>query len=82
MISGVEFLKVPKIEERQEIILKYHVLGHFAAGSTFDRIRTNYYWYKMLDQIGRVISECEPCIRNSQVKVFNHPAVAIESPRN
>jgi hypothetical protein len=47
MISGESFLKVPKIEEREELILKHHDLGHFAACSTFERIRPNFYWHKM-----------------------------------
>ncbi len=35
--------------------------------------------HKMLDQITKVISECEPCIRNNKVRAFNHPALASEA---
>jgi len=70
---------VPEIEEREEIILKYHALGHFAAGSTFEIIRPYLYWHKMLDDITKVISECEPCIRNNNVRAYNHSVLAREA---
>ena len=79
MIAGIEYLKVPKIEEREDIILRHHDLGHFSPGSTYDSLKVKYYWYKMLEQVAKVLEKCEVCLRNNKVKIFNHPAVAIEA---
>ena len=64
-------LMVPRPEQREEIILKAHLLGHFQAQSTYDRLKTNYYWKNMLDDIKKTISKCLPCIRHQKTVALN-----------
>ena len=42
-----KYVIVPKIEERDEIITKAHLLGHFQDKSTIQRIQEKYFWKKM-----------------------------------
>ena len=69
---------VPPIMDRPIIILENHLIGHFAARSTYDRIAETYYWKKMMDQIKRLIDQCETCARNKRERELNHPAIAIK----
>ena len=78
-IDEIVYVKVPKPENRVELISKYHALGHFAVESTYIRLKEQYYWYKMLEQIDKVIKNCEPCQRNELVRSYNHPALAIQA---
>ena len=54
-----------------------HLIGHFQADSTFDRLNRDYFWRKMKDQIAHVIKQCEVCARNEREKILSHPARAI-----
>ncbi len=78
-IDDFTYVKVPKPDVRVGLITKYHALGHFAVDSTYNRLKEKYYWYKMLEQIVKVIKDCEPCQRNELAKTFNHPALAIQA---
>jgi hypothetical protein len=37
--ENVEYVKIPKIDERSEIIERAHLQGHFNAQSTLQRIQ-------------------------------------------
>ena len=53
------WLLVPNITDRADIILRAHSLGHFNANSTYNRIKDQYYWYNMLDNIKSVVNNCK-----------------------
>ena len=72
------FVIYPKKGERREIIKTAHDNGHFKAISVYNRIREEYYWKGMRDQIISWINKCQKCQRNDRVTALNHPAIAIE----
>ena len=72
-----DYLKVPKIEERMEIMEQAHLLGHFNANSTAKRIKETYFWPKLLDDVKKVVSSCFTCKRTNKAKVYHHPAQAL-----
>ena len=74
----VNWLKIPEPEIRNKLILEAHLLGHFGINSTYERLRENFYWYKMLEDIKKVVKSCEPCQRNQKLPIENHPAKTIK----
>jgi hypothetical protein len=72
-----DYLIIPKPELRKELVMKEHLLGHFQTQTTFDRLKTRFYWPKMWDFIERVIRTCLPCQRNSKIHPIEHPAMAL-----
>ena len=58
---------VPEPSERFKSIMSEHLIGHFQANSTFERLDRDYFWRKMKDQIAHVIRQCEVCARNGKV---------------
>lgn len=74
-------LKVPNIAERKDIIIKSHLLGHFQVYSTYQRLKEKYFWPKMIQDIERIIGNCDQCKRNQKSIVYNHPANALEITR-
>ena len=71
-------LIVPQIEDRSKLIMESHLVGHFAAKSTYDRLAEKYYWKKMMDQIVTCIKNCETCARQKKEAELNHPAIALK----
>ena len=69
---------VPPIKERLEVAQRAHLLGHFQAQSTFDRLKQKYYWSNMMEDVKRVIAKCLPCIRHQKEPEKEHRAIAIE----
>jgi hypothetical protein len=69
---------VPPLEERVKLIFDNHLIGHFAARSTYDRLAEKYYWKKMMIQIITVLKQCETCARNKKESELNHPAIALK----
>jgi len=68
--------EIPLKEHRNKIIEQNHLLCHFGAQTTFDRIEKEYYWKNMMKQIEEYIKKCLPCIRNNSMIPLNHPAKA------
>ena len=79
LLNDSKYLKVPKIDDRLEIIRKAHLLGHFQLTSTYNRLKFDYYWFDMLNQIKNFIKKCEQCQRNEKTRTLNHPAISITS---
>ena len=53
-------LIVPPKEERTDIVLRAHLLGHFQIQSTYNRLKEKYYWKNMIEGVKKVISKCLP----------------------
>ena len=66
------------MKKRLEVSQRAHLLGHFQAESTFDRLKQKYYWRNMIEDIKRVIAKCLPCIRHQKEPKKEHRAIAIE----
>jgi hypothetical protein len=73
-----KWLRVPRIENRAALIEQAHLLGHFRAESTVNRLLENYYWKKMYESVENVLKTCEGCHRNQIVPEERHPAKATE----
>ena len=78
-LSDITFLLIPKIENRYKIIERCHLLGHYQVEATYGRIKSEYYWYNMVEDIKQYVKKCIVCQRNERGKIFNHPAKAIET---
>jgi predicted aspartyl protease/transposase InsO family protein len=73
-----EFREYPKENERVEIIEKAHLFGHFAAASTYNRLKSKYYWRRMMDDVVKVVGKCMVCLRNKKFRFQEHEAMALE----
>ncbi|CAF0957951.1 unnamed protein product [Brachionus calyciflorus] len=52
------YFEYPNKANRIEIIEKAHAFGHFQFESTYNRIKDEYYWHGMIDNIKKLIKEC------------------------
>ena len=69
---------VPKPQEREQIITKAHLLGHFQMRSTLQRIKEKYFWKNMAQDIQEVIDKCLTCVRHQKVQTKRQPAIALQ----
>jgi hypothetical protein len=76
--ENVEYVKIPKIDERSEIIERAHLKGHFNAQSRLQRIQMQYYWVKMAIDVINFVNKYLKCKRINKGKVFHHPARPIQ----
>jgi len=76
--NAQNLLRVPKPEERRDIVVKAHALGHFGADSILKDIRGSYFWKNMHRDIDLFCKQCMPCQRNKKAVAKNHPALVIE----
>ncbi len=77
LINEDIFVVVPKIEDRPELIIKFHLLGHAGIESTYRRIKDAYFWFRMINDIKIILKTCEACHRNKKSRCYNHPAQSI-----
>ena len=77
-LKSMNFREYPSESDRVEIIEKAHLFGHFAAASTYNRIKSKYYWRRMMDDVIKVVGQCMVCLRNKKFKFQEHEAMALE----
>ena len=77
-LDSNKWLLVPRVEQRNELILKCHLLGHFQVSTTVRRLQDSFYWKNMEADVKAVIGRCMTCQRHEKVPAVNHPAHAIE----
>ena len=70
--------KVPKIQDRDEIVLKAHLLGHFQVETTSKRIRLDFWWKGLEKDVERIVKRCRNCLENHRTAAKEHPALATE----
>ncbi|RMZ97806.1 hypothetical protein BpHYR1_049822, partial [Brachionus plicatilis] len=59
ILKRKKLLEIPRINERDDIILKAHNFGHFRTESTYNRLKDNYFWYKMIEDKNMILyNEC------------------------
>jgi hypothetical protein len=68
----------PRKEDRKSIILQAHEFGHFGAESTFNRLKPQYFWRKMIQDIELVVKMCYTYQRNNTFPALAHPARAMQ----
>jgi len=86
-IDGVEYFidgniyrkLVTDVNERLQLIIKAHSIGHEGYYKTYQRLRSSYYWNDMVNDIKRVISKCEKCQLN-RPQPFPEPLEGIPTP--
>jgi len=67
----------PPQNERAAIIDRFHsISGHSGVDSTYVRLREEYFWPKMIDDVRRFKQRCESCVRNDNHLTRHHPAFA------
>ena len=71
------WLVVPPVDERKHIILRSHLLGHFQAQTTYERLKMNYYWKNMFNDIKHHIDRCLTCIRHEVKPTSESLAMAL-----
>ena len=68
-----KILLVPKPQERKELVLQAHLLGHFQAQTTLKRLQELYYWKGMHEDSKKVCEECDNCRRTHKPNLKEHP---------
>jgi len=76
--DGTKKLKVPKIQDRHELIKKAHLLGHFGTQSTKERLQESYWWKGMTKDVEHMVDNCLTCGRHKLESVKESPAKALE----
>jgi hypothetical protein len=69
---------VPKPEEREDIGKRAHQMGHFQVEATEQKVRLNYYWKKLRQDVEKIVANWEQCLRNHAVIPMEHPSKATE----
>ena len=72
-----KYLIYPRKNERNELIEKAHLLGHFQAEATFKRLAEAYFWKNMIDDITTHIEKCEECREFHKIPAIEQKAMAI-----
>ena len=72
---------VPHPDERQEIVERVHLLGHFSTAITRERLSHEFWWRHLNRDIDDVIASCGPCQRNKLVPANFNPAKAMQVSR-
>ena len=70
-------LEIPPVDERNKIIEQAHLVGHFQTESTYDRLKTQYFWKNMRKDVEKVVKSCSTCHRNQKVPHKEHSAIAL-----
>ena len=66
---------IPPLEERTEIILKQHLLGHFGRDAIYRALfQKKLWWPNMRSDIHEVVNDCDPCTRYTVTKAGFYPA--------
>ena len=78
--SALRRFHVPLLELREEIILRAHLLGHFGATATVQRLQEEFgvWWPKMSNQTISLIKSCQICLEYRRAPVLQHPARAAQ----
>jgi hypothetical protein len=77
-LDSENFVRYPEREQRNELVLEAHNLGHFAKLSTLQRLKERFYWKGMDSDVERVIARCTTCQRNDRAPALYHPAISME----
>lgn len=64
-------LLVPTIDERLEIVTDAQVLGHFGVQATYDRVREEFFWPRMLKDVNRICKSCTTCKKFNDGQQFD-----------
>jgi hypothetical protein len=71
------WLLVPPMSERQNIVVRCHLIGHFGEKTTLERVKEKYFWRGAHLDVERVVSKCIACIRHGKRPPMHHPAQAL-----
>ena len=70
--------KIPRPEDRRELVLREHELGHPKGEKIEEALRAKkVYWKNMRKYIDDLIALCDICIKYDQIKATNNPAMAL-----
>ena len=71
----------PPPKERDDIINRAHLLGHFGIKAVEDTIHNDYemHWVNMREDIKRIVSNCDACSHFNIGKVGYHPYKSVEA---
>lgn len=62
--EGTQMLLIPLPEERGDLVMQIHRdMGHFGTNRILDRLKRNYWWKGMDEQVANVVRACMPCAR-------------------
>ena len=71
---GEKELIIPKLDEREDLIVQAHQFGHFATESTYNRLKERYFWRGMKKDIEKEIFKCLDCLQYKTVSNLEHEA--------
>ena len=64
-IDGDNYRKIiTNTNDKIKLILESHNIGHEGYNKTYQRLKKNYYWQRMVNDIKRIVSRCEKCQLN------------------
>lgn len=71
-------LFVPKFELRDELVKRAHLLGHSQVESTLKRLKEEFYWRNMKENVEKIVRSCVECCRHHSVPIVEHEAKVLE----
>ena len=75
--NEIIFKKVPKIEDREDIVRRAHYLGHFAIEKTINLLKIKYFWPHLFKDVEFVINNCIACLKYKKFRPKEHPAMSL-----
>lgn len=68
----------PPVNERDDIIFKAHLLGHFGVNAVEDTIHNDkLHWTNLRQDIERILSQCVECNKHNISKIGYHPPKSV-----
>ena len=71
-------LYIPRVEQRSDLVERMHLLGHFGAETTYNRLKERYYWMSMMNDVKDIVGKCDNCHVYKNKPTVEHPAKALE----
>ena len=68
-VVGSDTLLVPHPSQRAALVEQFHNRGHFGAKRTAMMLRSQYWWYNLMDMVRNMVPSCSHCA--SDKAVFN-----------
>ena len=75
--DGYKHVLVPQRQDRQLIVERAHLLGHFQVETVLSRLLETYFWPKMRKDVEIVVKNCIVCKRHQPQRITEHPARAL-----
>ena len=74
---------VPLPEERGDLVIQVHRdMGHFGTNRILDRLKRNYWWKGMDEQVANFVRACMPCANQGGIPSIRKGITTVDHARD